>query len=147
MELINRGKKLLITAIVIYLSMEIAVILFSASIYYASGDVDLITASLFRGIVRNIFACLLFMFIYKGHNWARIIVLVLTGVSILYCFVSIIVFSSMLLLVILMLILLVPMFFLFFILLNKSVKAFQHYKKTGIIEDNLIDNEKLDESS
>jgi hypothetical protein len=56
MEIINKGKQLLIIAIVIYMALNFASIILGFSIAKA---------------IRFILACLISLFIYKGYNWAR----------------------------------------------------------------------------
>lgn len=71
MEMVNKGKKLVIGLIVIVLLINIVSIAFVSSIYAVSGRMDLASYKLLQGIFRFILEVLLLFFMYKGHRWAK----------------------------------------------------------------------------
>lgn len=125
MENVSKGKKLLIAAIVVSLLISFAGTALNSSLLYVSGKPNEATFKLAQGAFRFILECLLFLFIYKGHRWARIVALVLFGIGTLISLIT--VFASG----IFMLIIAIPYSVIFIILVSKPVKDYQDYKRNG----------------
>jgi len=128
MEEIKKGKKLLITAIVVTLAVSLAATALGSITTYNAGKTNDAMNELLQGVFRFALEFLLLFFVYKGHKWARIVALVLFGLGSFFSFIAVIGKNT------LMLVLALIYLFLFIALLSKPVKAYQKYKKTGAIE-------------
>ena len=82
MEKVRTGKILLITVIIMALTIDIIAIAQDASLRYSLGNSGEALYSIVRGGVRFIIMCILFVFMYRGSNKARIITIVLLGLGI-----------------------------------------------------------------
>ena len=128
MDEIKKGKRLLIAAIATTLAVSLTATVFSALTTYADGGTSAVSYELGQGAFRFVLECLLLLFIYRGHKWARIVALVLFGLGALLSFIAaigtnVIMFAMALIYL-----------FVFIVLWCKPVKAYQKYKKTGEIE-------------
>lgn len=131
MELVNKGKKMLIAVIVVCLTLSVLVTALTAALYNTNGDTSQATYQLTQGLFRFVLECLLFLFVFKGHRWARITAIILFGIGGIFAFFAMFVTNY------LMLIIAVPYITSLIILLSEPVKIFQKYKKHGTIDDDL----------
>lgn len=125
MELINKGKKLLIISIITVLSISFLTTAFISALYYNAGQIGEANHELIQGIIRFALSCLLFFFVYKGHRWAKIVTLILLGISGIAGLIMSFTISMYLL------ILAIVYVGLFVVLLSKPVAAYMDYKKNG----------------
>lgn len=125
MELINKGKKLLIISIVTVLALSFIITALISGLYYNAGQIGEANHELIQGIIRFALSCLLFYFVYKGHRWAKIVTLVLFGFSGIAGMIMSFTISMYLL------ILAIVYIGCFVILLSKPVTAYMDYKRNG----------------
>lgn len=130
MELVTKGKKMLIAVIVANLVISVFTIAIYASLLNTIGETSKAAYELAQGLFRFVLECLMFLFIFKGHRWARIVAMVLFGLG--GVFALLMVFRSGYL----MLFMAILYILSFIVLLSKSVKAYQRYKKHGAMDDN-----------
>lgn len=84
MEIVNRGKKLVIAQIVIILLIDIVVTVWLSSLYIISGRMDLASSRIWQGFIRFLLTGSVLYFMYKGHRWAKwllAVLLILGGLS------------------------------------------------------------------
>jgi|GEM_PF-2286326 len=71
MESAYNGRKILIGIIIFLLSINFLSIVIISSIYAANGMINDVIIEIIQGIVRTILECLILSFLYKGHKWAK----------------------------------------------------------------------------
>lgn len=81
MEKVLKGKKIVIAIIVIFLLIDITTTVVTASIYASTGAMEEVAGKIIRGAIRFLLTCLLFFFLYKGHKWAKWLIVVLAILS------------------------------------------------------------------
>jgi Na+/alanine symporter len=121
-EEVKKGKKLLITTIVISLAFNYIGMAIISSLMHNFGRTNEAITELTQGVIRFAFLCLLFWFVYNGHNWARVSMVVLYGlvgiVSLMRAFTDLVYFAAAILNIAIVI-----------MLLSEPVKAFQEYKR------------------
>lgn len=81
MEMVNKGRKIVIALIVIILLIDIIVGASVSSFYAENGTMDMASYKLSQGIIRFILTALLMFFLYKGHSLAKWLSVVLFGLA------------------------------------------------------------------
>lgn len=71
MELVQKGKKIVISIIVLMLLIDIVIIAVTSSVLAVSGYVSYATYNLMKGIFRFVLTVLVLFFLYKGYRWAK----------------------------------------------------------------------------
>ena len=77
MELMKRGKLLLVVMIATFLTFSFLTFALTASAYYVSGDTTKAIYELLQGFIRFALECLLFIVLFRGYPWAKIVTMVL----------------------------------------------------------------------
>lgn len=77
MNMVNKGKKMIIILIVTVLLIEITLIAILSSFYAAHGRLELASFKLLQGIFRLMLTGLILFFLYKGHRWAKTLLIIL----------------------------------------------------------------------
>jgi hypothetical protein len=91
LEMVNRGRKMVIAMIVIVLLIDIITTASTCLIYAASGSYELVSSNLTPGIVRFIITALIMFYLYKGYGWAKwlsVILFLIGGLVSLFLIVS-----------------------------------------------------------
>jgi hypothetical protein len=125
MEEVKKGKKLLIAIMGIFLTMSFTLLVLNYSLVYDSGRIAEAKFRLIQGGIRFSLECLLFWLIYNGHNWARILAVVLFGFGAIISIVMISVDYTNYYMIVSALLFIVFLV----ILLGKPLKAFQEYRR------------------
>lgn len=73
-----KGKRTVISIIIVMLLIEIVTIAVTTPIYASSKGMDFASFKLTQGIVRFLLTCLLLFFLYKGHGWAKWVIAILS---------------------------------------------------------------------
>lgn len=81
MEIVNKGRKMVIAMITIVLTMDILTILRVSSTYAISGNLELASSKLIQGAFRLLLTGLMLFFLYKGHRWAKWLTVVLFSIA------------------------------------------------------------------
>ncbi len=88
MEIVNKGKKLVICLIVTILILNFIVTAILSSLYAISNRMDLANYRIIQGIFRFIVSGVILYFMYKGHQWAKWLLVVLFMVGGISGFIS-----------------------------------------------------------
>jgi len=125
MDLVSKGRKIIISIIVVLLLFDIAVIAITSSLYAAHGLYDYASFKLMQGLFRFTFEVIILFFLYKGHRWAKWLLIVLLVAAGLFSLISLISNFDLLVLIIgLMLIFIVAV-----LIFSESVKEFLYYQR------------------
>lgn len=135
MEMVNKGRKMVISLITIALLIDIITIVSSSLIYVTIDRMDLTYSQLLRGTFRLLVSGIIFFFLYKGHRWAKWLIVVLFIVSGLLTFLSLILFINLLILVLGI----IHIFLGIMLILSKNINYFLKYQK-GIYNPNFDEN-------
>ena len=84
MDLLKKGKRIVIAIIVVLILIDILSSSGLASIYIRLGDTHTAIIKIFHGLISLFLESLILYFLYKGHQWAKIlitVVLLIRGVS------------------------------------------------------------------
>jgi len=129
MDEVKKGRILLIITIVIYLTNSFVSIVQNV---FEQHSFERAFYSAFGGLTRFTFECLLFMFVYKGFKWARILIIIISGIfSLASIYFLITAISAKASTFYAQLIQFIPAYSLTFIfLLFKPVRQYQAYKRT-----------------
>lgn len=127
MELVNKGRKLLIILTVSYLIISFLTMMLSSWFSYALGEIGEATYGLLGDAISFALKCCLFWFIFKGHRWARIVMAVFCGIGGIVSLITAFAGDSFMIISAILCIAIV------FILLSKPVVAYQRYKRDGVI--------------
>lgn len=125
MELVQRGKKLLIIFTIGLLAISFLTTAINGSLLYREGQVQEATYKLTQGAIRFGLEYLLLVFLFKGHRWAKVLAAILCGVT---GGMSIMLYSAG---GWVMVALAIPFLAGFVLLLSKPVAAYQRYKREG----------------
>ncbi len=138
MDIKLKGKKIVIGIITLILLIDITTIASTILLYAIGGDIGFATQKLGTGLVRLLLEIGISYNLYKGHTWAKWILVVLFSLGgLLSLFLALIAFS------ILMLLLGIAYISMSVTLVvSKPVKEFMRYQRVGDIPsyDNSIDN-------
>ncbi|NLC77684.1 MAG: hypothetical protein GX750_08710 [Clostridia bacterium] len=126
MDLVNKGRKLLIVLIASFLIISFSTMILSSWLAYAMGELEVAIYGLLQNAIRFALECFLFWLIFKGYRWARIVMAILFGIG---GIVSLIMALAGDLFMIISTILCIAVVF---ILSSKPVVAFQRYKREGV---------------
>lgn len=129
MDNIRKGKKYLIAIIVTILLIDIATTIFISSIYASFDRMDKASYQLLQGIFRLLLTCLLLLFLYKGHNWSKWIIVILLGLGGVY---SLIGSGFNIILIILGI---VYLFISITLVVSKKIKSFMSFQRDGVVTD------------
>ncbi len=81
MDLIIRGKRIVIGIIAIILLIGVATIVGSIILYGVNGDIGFATLKTVSGLIRLLLEIGILFCLYKGHNWARWLLVVFLGLG------------------------------------------------------------------
>lgn len=126
---VKRGKILLIVTITVSLLISILATASSASTYFSLGETRMATSGLAQGMIRFALECALFVCVYQGFNWARIVAIGLYGIGLAVGMMSLVAVSSVPSAMAMMMVLDAVYIFIFISLLSKPVKAYQRDKR------------------
>lgn len=131
MDEIKKGKKLLIGIIIVTVLIDLCTVLLNVLLGFAADKPDYAMFTLMQGTIRILLTVFLFFLIYKGKNAIRILMLVLYGLGGMVSLFSVFFDDGAGLLMFI-----VGITYIIFavVLFSKPVKAFQYYKRTGIVE-------------
>ncbi len=139
MELIKKGQKRLIIIIIVYLIFSFLTFVFSAASTHADGNTTEAIYELLQGMFRFTLESLLFFFIYKGYNWARITALVLLYLGAAGSLLMTFLYREYSLISIIMFVVCAVYILICLMLHSKPIKAYQQYKKNGNMKEKFID--------
>lgn len=125
MEMVNKGKKIVIALIVTVLLVSIIIGVSVSSLYAVGGQADVASYKLIQSLVRWILTAILMFFLYKGHSWAKWLFIVLFGLAALIVLLSLNAGFN----VILVAVGTIYAFFCVMLICSQSVKAFLQYQK------------------
>ena len=134
MELINKGKRILIIAIAIIIAFDIISIALFSTVLHEAGKTNEATYILAQGCIRLTLTFLLCYFIFKGHRWARIIMMILGGFTAVAGITAL--FSGDMFSILAV----VVGTIIFFVFLSEPVTVYQRYKKDGVIDIRVSDD-------
>lgn len=137
MEMVNKGRKMVISLITIALLMDILTIVSTSLIYVKSDRMDLASSELLRGTFRLIVTGLILFFLYKGHQWAKWLFAVLFIISGFASFLSLIILLNFIILVMGIIHISLGMM----LILSKNINYFLKYQK-GIYNPNIEETDR-----
>lgn len=88
MESIEKGKKLVTSIIILMLLIDIFTIAITTSIYAVNDMINYATYKIMQGIFRFILESLILFFLYKGHKWAKWLIIILLFIGGLFSLIS-----------------------------------------------------------
>lgn len=139
MDLRLKGKKILIRIITLILLIDVTTIAINLLVFAMNGNIGDATQETVTGLIRLLLEVGISYNLYKGHNWAKWVLVVLLSLGgLLSLFLALVTFS------ILMLLLGIAYIAISVTLIaSKPVKEFMRYQEVGDIPsyDNSIDNE------
>jgi hypothetical protein len=125
MDLVSKGRKIIISIIVVLLLFDIAVIAITSSLYAAHGLYDYASFKLMQGLFRFTLEVIILFFLYRGHRWAKWLLIVLLAAAGLFSLISLISDFDLIVLIIgLMFIFIVAV-----LIFSESVKEFLYYQR------------------
>ncbi|WP_027399710.1 hypothetical protein [Anaerovorax odorimutans] len=134
MELIKKGKKIVIGIIIALIIIDIITIPGSTYIYAINGSMNQVISHLIQATIRLGLESIILFFLYKGHIWAKnlMVILLLIGGF----FGLVIITSSKLYLFEIYFLIMSVVFIISAIILtaSKSVKSFLYFQKNGFNE-------------
>lgn len=135
MDLIIRGKRIVIGIIVIILLIDVATIISTTLLYSLNGNIGFATQKTVQGLIRLLLEIGISFCLYKGHNWSKwllVVLLGLAGIISLYSVVPILMTISVFGVIYLILgILYIAMCIT--LIVSKAVRAFIRYQRDGDI--------------
>lgn len=137
MEMVKKGRVIVVFIIVTLLSMSIIISTTTISMYARIGATNLVQKNLIQSSVRFLLTVLLLYFLYKGYQWAKWIVVVLFILAGIMCLFSIFQTNGLIMMVIG-----IVYFILSIILIaSENVKYFFQYQRGEfpIINENLTE--------
>lgn len=134
MELVKKGKKIVIIIIMVLIMIDIITIGGCANLYAINGQINEVIAQLIRGTVRLVLEGVILFFLYKGHRWAKYLMttLLITG-----AFFGFAIMTSMhlkLFDIYFLIIAVIDIALAITLIVSKSVKSFLSFQKNGFIE-------------
>ncbi|OPX42130.1 hypothetical protein CLHUN_40360 [Ruminiclostridium hungatei] len=127
LESIEKGKKLVTSIIILILLIDIFTIAITSSIYAVSGMMSDATYKIMQGIFRLLLEGLILFFLYKGHKWAKWLMIVLLFIGGLFSLITFITSFS----IIILLMGIVYIVIGIILTTSKSVKLFLEFQKNG----------------
>jgi hypothetical protein len=127
MESIDKGKKLVTSIIILILLIDIFTIAITSSIYAVNGMMSYATYKIMQGIFRFILEGLILFFLYKGHKWAKWLLIILLFIGGLFSLISFLANFSFIVLLLGIVYIVIGMI----LTTSKSVKIFFEFQKGG----------------
>ncbi len=135
MDLVIRGKRIVIGIIAIILLIDVVTIVSIVTLYALSGNMGYATQKIVQGSIRLLLEIIISICLYRGHNWSKWILVVLLGLggiislfSVVPIFMTISVFG-----VVYLILGIVYIAMCITLIASKAVKAFMRYQKDGDI--------------
>lgn len=132
MDLIKKGKKIVISIIVSFIIIELLEILTFSYIYAVAGNMNDVVAQLLRGAFRIILECTIFFFLYKGHTWAKNIMVGLLLIGGIFGLVSALGSGLHFLNIIMIALSIAFLGFAIVLMKSKSIQCFLSFQKNGM---------------
>jgi len=128
MESVLKGKKIVIGIIITILLLDIIVIAITSSLYAYYGEIDEVLNELVTGSIRLILESFLLFFLYKGHQWAKSLLVFLLLLGVIFSLFSLLLSFNiwMIFMAVLYIIISVNL------LVPKSVKDFFRYQRSNL---------------
>jgi len=76
-DLLKKGKHIVVAIIVVIILIDVLNSSFISSIYIRLGDTQTAIIKIFYGLIWLLLESLIFYFLYKGHQWAKIFMIVI----------------------------------------------------------------------
>ncbi len=135
MNLVIRGKRIIISIIAILLLINVATIVSTTLLYSLNGDIGYATTKIIKGLIRLLLEIGISYNLYKGHNWSRWVFVVLLSLGGIVALISVIPLFNI-----------NPIFGIIYLvwgllyiaicitlIVSKAVKAFMTYQRDGDI--------------
>jgi hypothetical protein len=135
MELIIRGKRIVIGIIAIILSINVATIVSTMLVYVQIDSIGFAALNSVKGLIRLLLEIGILFCLYKGHNWARWLLVILLGLGgLISLYIAIPLFNAIDVFGVIYLMLGIIYIAIFIILIvSKAIKAFMTYQRDGDI--------------
>lgn len=133
MEPFKKGKKIIISMIAIVILTSILTTVGCAFIYASNNDTTRLISQLVRGTIRLSLECVIFIFLYKGREWAKTLTIILYlvgGVFGVISSIGLLGASTFAILLVIMSILYIG--FAVVLITSKSVENYLTHKRAGI---------------
>lgn len=134
MDLIKKGKKIVVGIIIAFLIIELFEIITFSYIYAVTGNMNSVVAQLVRGAFRLILECTIFFFLYKGHIWAKNLMIGLLLIGGIFGFASALGSGLHFLNIIMIALCITFLVFAIILMKSESIKCFLSFQKNGVKE-------------
>lgn len=126
---VKKGKSLLIAVTTLFLGMSLLATLLSVATTVNAGSSGEAAFDLIQGLIRFALECVLFLLIFKGYNWARIVTLVLFSIGLALALFSAFLMPVLPTTMVTMLVMSLIYGFAIYVLASRPVRLYQRYKR------------------